>query len=103
MDAEELNCRVLLWDRQRNLVATIDNRELRWCEPRFCFHTISFMPSTMQIPLPFPFETLIPFCLRLRHLDCTEAPLSCDVLHAESSRRSCANKVCACACWASDS
>ena len=29
-DAEESDCRVLLWDRSRDLVATIDSRELRW-------------------------------------------------------------------------
>ncbi len=29
-EAEECDCRVILWDAKRKLIATIDNRELRW-------------------------------------------------------------------------
>lgn len=29
-EAEESDCRVILWDAKRKLIATIDNRELRW-------------------------------------------------------------------------
>ena len=29
-EAEETDCRVILWDAKRKLIATIDNHELRW-------------------------------------------------------------------------
>jgi hypothetical protein len=72
-DAQESDCRVVLWDAKRKLIATIDSSELRWYVRPLRYNRLSLM-----------------FCYR--YMDFKEAPLPCDILSADSHRRACSAK-----------
>ena len=74
-DAHEVDCRVLLWDKDRSMIVTIDNRELRW-----------FANCRTSAMVLFVLRVIISISFR-RHLDIKEQPLSPAVLSANTSRR----------------
>jgi hypothetical protein len=74
-DGHEVDCRVLLWDKDRSMIVTIDNRELRW-----------FADCRTSAMLVLVLQLMISILFR-RHLDLKEQPLSPDILSSNTSRR----------------
>ncbi len=66
---------MLLWDKNRSMIVTIDNKELRWCAKCHIFSMFSMPRSPPRSPTA-----------ALRYLDSKDSPLSSDILNTDSSR-----------------